>query len=81
MAWPPVRKISAGSAWTPKRVASFGSASTLIFTTVAWPVISFAGSSIIGAIAWQGPHQGAQKSSKTGSGRPASASSKVAVVR
>src|SRR4030095_2860142 len=57
-----------------------GSASTFTLPIVAWPAISPASSSIIGAIALQGPHQGAQKSSRTGQVDSARVASRVAVV-
>ncbi|MDT8288079.1 MAG: hypothetical protein RQ748_13305, partial [Elusimicrobiales bacterium] len=49
---------------TPKRLAVNGLSSTLSFPNAALPAYSFDNSSITGAIALQGPHQGAQKSTR-----------------
>jgi len=60
-------------------IASFSSMLTLAI--VILPSNSVASSSRTGAIALQGPHHGAQKSTSSGVADPATAALKVSVVR
>src|SRR6185312_9186138 len=50
----------------PYRMAVPGVSSVFSFPTFTLPAYSVARASIVGPIALQGPHQGAQKSTKTG---------------
>src|SRR5262249_10829651 len=61
---------SAGMLMIPYLLAASGFSSTSSLTTLSLPAYSLAISSRAGAIARQGPHQGAQKSTRTGKGAP-----------
>src|SRR5579859_6355328 len=63
---PPLNTIMVGIAMIPSCVIHCESSSVLILAIVIWPSYSPASSSRIGATARQGPHQGAQKSTTTG---------------
>ena len=65
---------------TLNRAAVAGFSSTFNFATRTRPAISRASSSITGAIMRHGPHQGAHKSSSTGTGARSTSSAKVASV-
>src|SRR5690606_32931129 len=74
--WPPLNSSSIGieRTWYFRAVARFWSMS--IFTTLARPAYSPASSSRAGAIILHGPHQGAQKSTSTGSSEARTVASK-----
>ncbi len=63
---PPLKIITVGILRMPYSVAIAGHSSVLIFKHLSLPPYSFASWSIIGAIMRHGPHQGAQKSTRTG---------------
>src|SRR5262245_14256456 len=65
---------------TLKRAAVAGFSSTFSFATRTRPAISAASSSIAGAIIRHGPHQGAHRSSNTGSGERSTSAANVASV-
>ena len=62
---------------TPYRCASSGSSSILTLTTLALPACSSATWSTTGENMRQGPHQGAQKSTRTGTWAESTSRSKV----
>src|ERR1044071_7071906 len=64
--WPPLKRIIVGMARTPYLAATASWSSMLTFAIFNLPSSSVANSSRIGAIALQGPHHGAQKSTSTG---------------
>lgn len=64
---PSLKIINVGMLCTRKRLDVAGFLSTSSFPIFAFPAISFAKVSMIGATARHGPHQAAQKSTKTGS--------------
>src|SRR4030043_1544183 len=55
-----------GIPWTPYFIAHSGFSSVFTFATIILPAFSLAIFSRVGAIILQGPHQGAQKSTITG---------------
>src|SRR5215217_3002272 len=63
---PPLKKIIVGMAMIPSEPAMRCSSSVLSLAIVSLPSYSPASSSRIGATARHGPHQGAQKSTTTG---------------
>src|SRR5262245_37623535 len=63
---PPLKTIIVGIAMMPSWPAVRSSSSVLTLAIVSWPSYSPANSSRIGATARHGPHQGAQKSTTTG---------------
>src|SRR4051812_23603318 len=63
---PPLKRIIVGMARTPYSTAMESFSSILTFVILSLPSNSVASSSRIGAIALQGPHHGAQKSTSTG---------------
>src|SRR6201995_3401977 len=63
-----------------KRAASSPSLSMFTFPTFAWPTLAVAISSTMGEIIRQGPHQGAQKSTRTGTSDLITSWSKLAAV-
>ena len=77
---PSSRASRVGMLRTLKRAAVAGDSSTLSFATRTRPAISDASSSSIGAIIRHGPHQGAHRSSSTGSGERSTSASNVASV-
>jgi len=64
----PLKSITVGMERMPYSVATPGDSSVFSFRHTSFPACSLAMSSIRGAIMRQGPHQGAQKSTRTGSG-------------
>merc|ERR1712078_372801 len=58
--------ITVGMLLMPYSVATAGLSSVLSLTALSFPLYSSASSSTSGAIIRQGPHQGAQKSTRTG---------------
>src|SRR3954467_6357365 len=78
---PPLKSSIVGIARIPYSapIASFSSMFTLVILTL--PSSSVASSSRIGAIALQGPHQGAQKSTSTGVAAAVTVGLKGSVVR
>src|SRR5882672_5835535 len=77
---PCLKRISVGIERMAKRPATPGAASVSTFAKRARVFISAAARSKPGAIAWQGPHQSAQKSTTTGSSVRSTAAWKVASV-
>src|SRR5690348_1547074 len=78
--WPFLNRISVGMPRTPYFIGVCGFSSMLILAMVTLPFISLANSSRKGAIALQGPHHSAQKSTSTGPvARRTSASKDVSV--
>src|SRR5205823_13973604 len=77
---PPLKTSSVGMPRTPKRdgVAAFWS--MFILVTLTLPLYVLASSSTMGAMALQGPHQGAQKSISTGASDFSTSCSKLASV-
>jgi hypothetical protein len=63
--------MSVGMLCTPNLAPSSGCSSVLIFTTLSLPARSVAIFSTAGETMRHGPHQGAQKSARTGTGLPA----------
>jgi hypothetical protein len=72
-----LNRIRVGIDMTSYRRVVCGLASTSIFTTWRRSACSVAMSSRIGAIVWQGPHQAAVKSTRTGRSADRTTSSKV----
>jgi len=64
--WPALKRTNVGIAWMRKRCARTGSLSVLTLATSQRPAPSPATRASSGATILQGPHQGAQKSAKTG---------------
>src|SRR5690606_7311323 len=58
--------MTLGMPRTPRAAAISGFSSELIFTSTTWPASSCSNRSSTGASARHGPHQGAQKSTRTG---------------
>lgn len=77
---PPLSISSVGMLCTWKRAAVTGFSSTFSFATRTRPAISAATSSMTGATIRHGPHQGAHKSSSTGSGERSTSAKNVASV-
>ena len=77
---PFLKSTRVGIARMPNLVGVAGFSSTFILTTRTLPSYSLASSSMIGPTARQGPHQGAQKSSRTGRSDLRTRLSKVASV-
>ena len=73
---PPLKRISVGIDITPYCAAVCGLSSTLSFTT-RMSCRSLFSSSRCGAMIRQGPHQGAQKSTSTGSGDSSTSAAKL----
>jgi len=65
--------------WTPKRAAACGFSSMFSLTALSRPAHSVASASTTGATARQGPHQGAQKSTRTGMAASRSSAKLVSV--
>src|SRR5690606_33385652 len=63
---PALKSSSVGMARTPNFEEMASLSSTLTLAIEAWPPSSAATCSRMGAMALQGPHQGAQKSTRTG---------------
>lgn len=64
--FPPLKIMTVGMLLIPNSVAMLGLSSVFSFRHNSFPLNSFASSSMRGAIIRQGPHQGAQKSTNTG---------------
>ena len=79
--WPPLKSSIVGIDLIPYFAATPSLSSTLTFVIFTLPSNSVASSSKIGAIALHGPHQGAQKSTSTGTVDEVIVSLKLAVVR
>ena len=75
--WPSEKTRSVGTDRIPNLAESDGLSSTLTFVTRRLPAFSRAISSSNGAIILHGPHQGAQKSTSTGTGDWTTARSKL----
>src|SRR5262245_34545086 len=77
MTWPPRITSSVGIAWTAKRSDSFGASSTLTLTSLTSPARSVATCSSAGLTIRHGPHQGAHRSTSTGTAACSATSAKV----
>src|SRR5690349_7407916 len=75
---PPLNRIIVGIERTPYLTVVAGFLSTLSFTILTLPWSSLESSSSTGAIARQGPHHSAQKSTRTGSLEDRTSSPKLA---
>ena len=73
--WPSLKAITAGIDWMPSWPGICGWSSMFILTSLTLPLAAFTTFSRTGVSCLQGPHHGAQKSTRTGTLRDASITS------
>src|SRR5215204_6977475 len=78
MTLPSPRRTRVGIDWASNRRLKFGDSSTLTLTSFSRPAISAASCSRTGLTRRQGPHQGAHRSTSTGSFDPSATAAKSA---